>query len=406
MFFSKSAIAAAVVFSSILGSMAQPMLHHNHHAHKRDAQPEDVVVVIKHVVDANGKLISVETSQVGSPATSAAAAANTDDSAAVAATMSFAAEDISTVNSPSPVYTSTSAATSSVVTSTAAASPSSSAAFSSSAASSSPAAPSSSSSSSSGSSGSFNGGTKGIVYSPYKVGGCKSADEVKSDLAKLTNYQIIRIYGVDCSQVENVKAALAPGQQLFLGIFDVADLQNGLKALISAIGNDWSVVHTISIGNELVNNGQASVDQIGSYVSSARSILSAAGYTGPVVSVDTFIAVINNPGLCQYSDYMAVNAHAYFDGNIAAEGAGDWVAQQIERVSSACGGSKKVLITESGWPHQGDSNGKAIASPSEQSAAISSIKSTSGKDCILFTAFDDPWKSPGLHGIEQFFGVM
>lgn len=380
MFFSKASIAAAVAFSSILGAVAQPL--HNHHVHKREAQPGDAVVVLKHVVDSNGNLISIETVPGSSAATAVSPTVvdQTSTIASQAATATSAAAAISAVSSA--VTSAVSSAATSAVSSDSAAS-----------------------SSSSSSASSFNGGAKGIVYSPYKVGGCKTADEVKSDLAKLAGYEIIRLYGVDCSQIENVKAALAPGQKLFLGIFDVANLQNGLQSLISAIGKDWQLVHTISIGNELVNNGQATVDQISSYVSTAKPILSAAGYTGPVVSVDTFIAVINNPGLCHISDYIAVNAHPYFDGNIASDGAGQWVVEQIQRVWTACGGTKDVFVTESGWPHQGQSNGKANASPSDQSAAISGIKSHTGNDCILFTAFDDFWKDPGMYGIEQYFGI-
>lgn len=70
----------------------------------------------------------------------------------------------------------------------------------------------------------------------------------------------------------------------------------------------------------------------------------SAGYTGPVVAVDTFIAIYNNPGLCGASDYVAANAHAYFDGGVAASGAGAWVAEQASKLSSVCGG-KGVLIT-------------------------------------------------------------
>jgi exo-beta-1,3-glucanase (GH17 family) len=70
----------------------------------------------------------------------------------------------------------------------------------------------------------------------------------------------------------------------------------------------------------------------------------SAGYTGPVVAVDTFIAILNNPSLCDASDYIAANAHAYFDGGVSASGAGAWVAQQASKLSSLCGG-KDVLIT-------------------------------------------------------------
>ena len=275
-------------------------------------------------------------------------------------------------------------------------------------ASSSQAAASSSAPKSSGSSSSFSGSAKGITYSPYNAdGSCRSASDVASDLAKLSSYSMIRLYGVDCNQVENVFKAKAAGQKLFLGIFFVDQIQAGvdtMKAAVESYGS-WDDVYTVSIGNELVNGGQATPDQVGQYVATGRSALKAAGYSGPVVSVDTFIAVINNPALCQYSDYMAVNAHAYFDQNTVAEDAGTWLVQQIQRVWTACDGKKDVLITESGWPSQGETLGVAVASKQNQEAAIASIEKACGDDTILFTAFNDYWKADGPYNCEKYWGI-
>lgn len=262
--------------------------------------------------------------------------------------------------------------------------------------------------SSSSSSSNFNGGSKGITYSPYNNdGSCKDLNSVKSDFEKLTGYELIRLYGVDCNQVANVFQAKGSNQKLFLGIFYVDQIADGVDTLASAVSSygSWDDVHTVSIGNELVNSGAYSPSQIGSLVSSGKSLLSAKGYSGPVVSVDTHVAIINNPELCQYSDYIAFNAHAYWDGTVTGSDAGPWLLLQMQRVWSACGG-KDVLCTESGWPHAGDANGVAIASRSEQQAAISSIDSTCGGDTIVFTPFDDMWKNPGSKNCEQYWGIF
>lgn len=253
------------------------------------------------------------------------------------------------------------------------------------------------------------GSAKGITYSPYAADGtCKSASDVASDLAKLTSYGIIRLYGVDCSQVENVMKAKTSSQKLFLGIYYVDQIAAGVSTIKSAIESygSWDDVYTVSVGNELVNSGSATTAQVGEYISTAKTALTAAGYTGPVVSVDTFIAVINNPDLCNYSDYMGVNAHAYFDENTTAENAGPWVLEQIQRVWTACGGKKDVLITESGWPSQGNTYGVAVPSKANQEAAISSIEDTCGSATILFTAFNDYWKADGAYGVEKYFGIL
>lgn len=268
-------------------------------------------------------------------------------------------------------------------------------------------APAETSSTSNDNSSAFSAASKGITYSPYNSDGtCKDLAGVKSDLAKLSDYSLIRLYGVDCNQVENVMQAKGSNQKLFLGIFFMDQIEAGISQIANAIKahGSWDDVHTVSIGNELVNNGEATPAQIGAYVAAGRSALKSAGYSGPVVSVDTHVAIINNPDLCQYSDYIAFNAHAYWDGTIVGADAGPWLLLQMQRVWSACGG-KNVLCTESGWPHAGDNNGVAVASPSEAKSAISSIGSTCGEDTIVFTAFDDLWKAPGSKNCEQYWGI-
>lgn len=250
-------------------------------------------------------------------------------------------------------------------------------------------------------------GTKGITYSPYNSDGtCKNLAQVKEDFAKISDYGLIRLYGVDCNQVENVMQAKGSNQKLFLGIFFMDQISQGIEQLSNAVKTygSWDDVYTVSIGNELVNSGEASVEQIASYVSTGKSLLSSNGYSGPVVSVDTHVAILNNPALCEYSDYIAFNAHAYWDGTIVGSDAGPWLLLQMQRVANAC--NKHVMCVESGWPHAGDANGVAVASKSEQSNAINSISSTCGDDTIAFTAFDDMWKSPGPKNVEQFWGLF
>lgn len=253
------------------------------------------------------------------------------------------------------------------------------------------------------------GGAKGITYSPYNAdGSCKSASEVASDLSILKDFGIIRLYGVDCDQVANVLQAKTSSQKLFLGIYYVDQIEAGVETMKQAVEKygSWDDVYTVSIGNELVNDGKATPSQVAGYIATGRSALQAAGYTGPVVSVDTFIAVINNPELCNYSDYMGVNAHAYFDKYTVAQNAGPWVLEQIQRVWTACEGKKNVVITESGWPSKGDTYGVAVPSKENQEAAIASIKKTCGDDTILFTAYNDYWKASGPYGVEKYWGIF
>ncbi|CAK9685592.1 unnamed protein product [Candida parapsilosis] len=253
------------------------------------------------------------------------------------------------------------------------------------------------------------GGAKGVTYTPYADNGnCKTSSQIASEVAELSGFDVIRLYGVDCDQVAQVLQAKASGQKIFAGIYDVSAISDGVQTIADAVKahGSWDDIHTVSVGNELVNSGQANPSQIKSYVNQAKSALKSAGYNGSVVSVDTFIAVINNPELCDYSDYIAVNAHCFFDGYYTADQAGEWVLSQIQRVSTACGNSKNVLITETGWPSRGDSNNKAVPSKENQEAAIQSIKDTCGSASILFTAFNDLWKADGPYNAEKYWGLL
>ncbi|KAK0713143.1 glycoside hydrolase superfamily, partial [Lasiosphaeria miniovina] len=251
----------------------------------------------------------------------------------------------------------------------------------------------------------------GVTYSPYTPdGGCKTAAEVYSDLQRLEGrYSLLRLYGTDCDQINLViPAAQSIGAKLFLGVFDPNRLNDELDILVRG----WELVDTVSIGNELVNNGQASPEQMLSALSAARETLRAVGYTGPVVTVDTFIAVQQHPELCDASDYCAVNIHAFFDARTPADQAGRFVARQVANLREVVADpTQRIVVTESGWPWQGNANGLAVPGADNQRQAVASLVADYGDlnpgGLILFTAFDDPWKKaePETFYAEQFWGL-
>ncbi len=261
-------------------------------------------------------------------------------------------------------------------------------------------------------------GLHGVTYSPYNSdGSCKSAGQVLSDFQQLKGqYGLVRIYGVDCDQVNTVmQAASSIGVKLMLGVFNLDGLDGQVGQLVSAVKSNggWDSVSAISVGNELVNNGQATPNQVIDAVTSARQSLRSAGYQGPVVTVDTFVAVQKNPQLCDSSDFCAMNIHPFFDPNTSPEAAGDFVARQVANTRQVLKNpNKRVVVTESGWPWQGSANGQAVPGKDNQQTAVDSIKTNYGAqspgDLILFTAFNDLWKKaePGTFYAEQYWGMV
>ena len=263
-------------------------------------------------------------------------------------------------------------------------------------------------------SGSTGGSGHGLSYSPYNAdNSCKTQDQVNTDFEQITGYSLVRIYGTDCNQTATVlTAAKAKKMMVFAGIFDISTLSSEIGLIVEAAENDWSSIDTVAIGNELVNSGTASPTAVVAAIGTARGLLSAAGYNGRVVTVDTLVASRANPSLCDASDYCAVNCHPFFDGTVAAGGSGDFLTNQIPTLQATLANKdQEVVITETGWPWQGLPNGAAVPSTANQVLALKSIKSTFTSNpagVILFTPYNDMWKAntAGQFEAEQYWGFI
>ena len=253
----------------------------------------------------------------------------------------------------------------------------------------------------------------GISYAPYKADhSCKSAQDIMDDFQRIKGeYSLVRIYGTDCDQVPNVySAAKKIGVKLMMGIWDINDVPNEASKIADSLKGDWDMVHSVGVGNELVNNGEASAQDVVGAVSQARKALRNAGYEGPVVTVDTFLAAQSHPELCEESDYCAINAHAFFDSTMAAKDAGKWLQNTVGQVKSSLSKPMKVVVTETGWPTKGTSNGMAVPGLENQKAALQSIRKAFADhpaDVVLFSAYDDMWKEKNMRTFEadQHWGI-
>lgn len=239
---------------------------------------------------------------------------------------------------------------------------------------------------------------------------CKTAAQIDSDFKAFAaaGYKMVRTYDIGCDTGLVTTGAAAHGLKVFAGINGVGNVAGDLAKLIGYISaaNGWAVVDTINIGNEQVNQGVAASTVIAA-VNQGRGLLQAAGFKGNVVTVEVFNSW--TPELAAASDYVAANAHGYFDTSNSAANNGKWLQGTYDKLTATAGG-KKVVITESGWPHGGSPNGNAVASPQDQTTAIAALKAAfaNNQDSLyLFQAYDATYKkSGGSLGIEMSFGIF
>jgi exo-beta-1,3-glucanase (GH17 family) len=138
------------------------------------------------------------------------------------------------------------------------------------------------------------------------------------------------------------------------------------------------------------------------FIGAAKTQLRAAGFTGIISTVETVGTYQTYPELCAcIESTIHANIHPYFNPGTSAGDAGSFVVSQRTDLANLCG--KSVIISETGWPSGGPSNGAAVASPSDQAAAIASIKgATKDNGVTWFSWTNDNWKPAG---VEQNFGM-
>lgn len=224
---------------------------------------------------------------------------------------------------------------------------------------------------------------------------------------KALGFTTVRIYSTDCSGLQNVgTAARAVGLKLILGVFIEASGIAGAQPQVSEIVSwgQWDLVEMIIIGNEALFNQYLSVTELAGFISSSKSTLATAGYTGPLTTTEPLnIWQSEGASLCSAIDVVAANIHAFFNAQTDASQAGAFLASELAILDTVCSG-KKTYVVESGWPHTGNANGAAVPGVAEQATALASIQSKCGSQVVFFTYEDDLWKAPGAFNIEQSWG--
>jgi exo-beta-1,3-glucanase (GH17 family) len=261
-----------------------------------------------------------------------------------------------------------------------------------------------------------------ITYTPYStVGDCKSAEEVKGDIAKIAQmgFTTIRSYSTDCGVFENVVPACQEhGLKVIYGIFLEAGGAGG-KGPFSNYANQQlddiknhapkDSVAMIIVGNEAMFNNYCTAEELGSYIDHVRDTLRGAGFPQDIAITTTeTVAVWEQKGaaLCKHIDVFTAQVHPFFTNSVSPYEAGDFAKSQLELAAAVCpeAAARGKYISEIGWPKAGEANGVAVPGYNEQKIAIKSIMDKVGKESCLFSYQDDKWKAPGAFGVEQYFG--
>lgn len=216
--------------------------------------------------------------------------------------------------------------------------------------------------------------------------------EIDQDLALLAGkVHAVRTYSV-MNGLENVPQLAAQHDlNVTLGAWINSDpiaSQQEVDKLISISRADHrNIVRTI-VGNEAIMRNELSVDELIAYLRQVRQQT-----WRPVSTSETWDIWIAHPELADEVDFIATHILPYWEG-IPADKALDYVFARYQQLRSTFP-DKPIVITEVGWPSDGQSIQQAVASTTNQATFLRNFLNRAEQDNLTYyivEAFDQPWK--------------
>jgi glucan 1,3-beta-glucosidase len=192
----------------------------------------------------------------------------------------------------------------------------------------------------------------------------------------------------------------------------------GLKTLVGAwIGDDPEInarelaglievaraghADLVAVGNEVLLRGDQPEAELIETIQRVKAALPGI----PVGYVDAYYLFCEHPRLVEACDVLLVNCYPFWE-KCPLEGSLGYMKEMIARVARVAGG-KKIVITETGWPSDGEPVGGAI--PSAENALLYALESfewcaRDGIDLFYFSAFDEEWKAGPEGGCGPHWG--
>ncbi|MEE9396946.1 MAG: glycosyltransferase [Methylococcales bacterium] len=245
---------------------------------------------------------------------------------------------------------------------------------------------------------SWEGPMMGVTFNPARrhhnpqKGIFPSEVEINEDLSLLKGkVHAVRTYSV-ANGLDRVPALAAQHDlNVTVGAWisnDPVASQHEVDTLIDISRHDHrNIVRTI-VGNESVLRNDVTVDELIGYLRQVRK------HTWrPVSTSETWHVWIDNPELVDEVDFIAAHILPYWEG-IPAEEALDYVFDRYQALRDAFP-DKPIIITEVGWPSDGQPQRQAEASRVSQAKFLRDFLNRARQENVIYyviEAFDQPWK--------------
>ncbi|WP_439129900.1 glycosyl hydrolase family 17 protein [Polaribacter sp.] len=254
----------------------------------------------------------------------------------------------------------------------------------------------------------LNQGMHGICFSMYEdgqePGDTITEEQVERRIKILKPYtKWIRSFSCIEGNEHIPRIANKHGLKNMVGAWLSDDLEKNeqeIEALIQ-LGNE-GVVDIAAVGNEVLYRNDLTLEQLLQYIKRVKEALPnvAVGY------VDAYYEFTRHPELVAISDVILSNCYPYWEG-CYIEHSLNHMQQMFYQATDAAKG-KKIIITETGWPSQGGSEGDAHSNEENAIKYFINAQKWSEKDNIemfYFSSFDESWKVGDEGDVGAYWGL-
>lgn len=236
----------------------------------------------------------------------------------------------------------------------------------------------------------------GMCFSPYAEG------QGSGDL--LSQQQIDQRMKIVAPNTRWVRSfACTGGQELI----PAAARAQGLKTMVGAwIGHDRArnereiaslvtlaqagLVNIAVVGNEVLLRGELSEQELLGYIQRVRAALPEDVRVG---CVDAYYQFLERLALVAACDVILPNCYPFWEGADIGQA---WLyLKRMHALVQAAAGEKHVIVTETGWPSQGQAVADAVPSAENAMRYFTEVQlwaRREGVKLFYFSSFDEPWK--------------
>jgi exo-beta-1,3-glucanase (GH17 family) len=161
-------------------------------------------------------------------------------------------------------------------------------------------------------------------------------------------------------------------------------------------------VDIAAVGNEVLYRNDLSKEVLMGYIRQVKEAVPDI----PVGYVDAYYEFVVHPDISELCDVILCNCYPYWEGT-SFEDSFQHMRQMYLQAKEA-GKGKKVIITETGWPSQGEGLGGAI--PGTDNAMKYFINANlwchdEDIEIFYFSSFDESWKMSDEGEVGAYWGV-